>query len=122
MSILTSLKLKTDFIIGNSARSPNRTAAGSSNICRDELLKEHVMTTRTKKRSRLAKRRGAKYWVVAIGTMGILVAFSPRNSHAITIRKAIVDSETSMSGQRPIKFNIPADTLEIVLIVFQKTS
>jgi catecholate siderophore receptor len=80
------------------------------------------MRVRTKKRSRTNKRRGAKYWIVAVGTMGMLVAFCPKNSHAITIRKAIVDTEVSANSQRPLKFSIPADSLELVLIAFQKAS
>src|SRR5689334_5037737 len=80
------------------------------------------MRVRTKGRARTNKRRGAKYWIVAVGTMGMLVAFCPKNSHAITIRKATVDSEVSTNFQRPLKFTIPADSLEIVLIAFQKAS
>jgi catecholate siderophore receptor len=80
------------------------------------------MRVRTKKPARTNKRRGAKYWIVAVGTMGMLVAFCPRNSHAITIRKATFDTEASTNLQRPLKFSIPADSLELVLIAFQKTS
>ncbi|HEY6803124.1 MAG TPA: TonB-dependent siderophore receptor [Pyrinomonadaceae bacterium] len=80
------------------------------------------MRVRTKKRSRTTKRRAPKYWIVAVGTMSMLVAFCPQNSHAITIRKATLDTEVSTNFQRPLKFSIPADSLEVVMIAFQKAS
>lgn len=54
--------------------------------------------------------------------MSMLVAFCPQNSHAITIRKATLDTEVSTNFQRPLKFSIPADSLEVVMIAFQKAS
>jgi catecholate siderophore receptor len=54
--------------------------------------------------------------------MGVLIAFCPRNSHAITLRFAKTGSEVSVNTQRPIRFSIPADSLDVVLIAFQKVS
>ncbi len=70
------------------------------------------------------RRRGPKYWIVAVGTMGVLVAFCSPKSHAITLAKAHFNDEVSESSntQRPIKFQIQPDSLEVVLIAFQKVS
>ena len=32
--------------------------------------------------------RGPNYWIVAIGTMGMLIAYCPANSHHIVLGKA----------------------------------
>jgi catecholate siderophore receptor len=78
---------------------------------------------RTKKRARTSRRRGMRYWVVAIGTMGMLVAYSTGSSRAVTLartpsERTTVERETQ--GQS-IRFDIPAGTLEGTLIAFQKT-
>ena len=70
-----------------------------------------------------ARRRGPKYWIVAIGAMGMLVAYCPRNSHNIVLGKVRDDSKiTATAPQQQMAFDIPADTLESVLLVFQRTS
>lgn len=79
------------------------------------------MKARTKKYAS-RKKRGTKCWVVAITTVGVLMAFCPRNGHAITLKRARFDSASSTSTQRPIQFNIPSGQLEAVLINFQKVS
>jgi catecholate siderophore receptor len=80
------------------------------------------MKTRIRKRTDKSKRRGAKYWIVAVGTLGVLIAYCPANSHAITLKKARLDSEVSANTQKPVRFDIPPGTLEVVLVPFQKTS
>lgn len=80
------------------------------------------MTTRVKKNATKPKRRGPKYWIVAIGTMGVLIAFCPANSHAITLKKARLDSEYNTTNtQKPVRFEIAPDSIEVVVNAFQKT-
>jgi len=75
----------------------------------------------TKKRARKGRRRGAKYWVVAFGTMGILVAYTTGNSRAVTLTRTRVDGATQTQSQgQAIRFDIPAGTLESTLTAFQK--
>src|SRR5688572_20081258 len=69
-----------------------------------------------------AKRRGARYWIVAIGTMGMLVAYCPRNSHSIVLGKVRPNEDTASTTQQQLSFDIPSGTLESVLLAFQKTS
>ena len=76
-------------------------------------------TQRAKKRS---KRRGPKYWIVAIGTMGMLVAYCPANSHNLVLGKARLPDDANVQVQAQIVFDIPAGSLESVLATFQKTS
>ena len=74
------------------------------------------------KSNRRAKRRGPKYWIVAIGAMGMLVAYCPRNSHQIVLGKVRDDANATAPAQQQITFNIPAGSLEAVLLSFQRTS
>ena len=69
-----------------------------------------------------SKRRGPKYWVVAIGTMGMLVAYCPPNSHNLVLGKVRPTEDTKVATQQQFGFEIPAGTLESVLLAFQKTS
>ena len=72
---------------------------------------------------RLHKRRGPRYWIVAITAMGALVAYCPSNSHNLVLGKTRLGDETVASEQqRQLKFDIPADTLESVLSKFQNTA
>ena len=72
-------------------------------------------------KSKSRKRRGPRYWIVAIGTMGMLVAYCPRNSHNVILGKARVN-DAKTATQVLTSFDIPAGTLESVLFAFQKTS
>src|SRR5215813_7890674 len=72
-------------------------------------------------KAKARKRRGPRYWIVAIGTMGMLVAYCPRNSHNVILGKARVE-DASVATQQLISFDIPAGTLESVLSLFQKTT
>jgi len=66
-------------------------------------------------------RRGPRYWIVAIGAMGVLVAYCPAKSHNVVLGKARLDEKTTVeTQQRQIVFDISADTLEVVLAKFQK--
>ena len=80
------------------------------------------MQFKLRRRGRKARRRGAKYWIVAVGAMGMLVAYCPSNSHQIVLGKARLEDGAITQVQRQITFDIPAGTLESVLISFQKTS
>lgn len=75
-----------------------------------------------KKKKQAHKRRGSRYWIVAIGTMGMLVAYCPAKSHNVVLGKARIEDKTAIveQQQRQILFDIPADTLETVITKFQK--
>ena len=80
------------------------------------------MKLKSRKRARKAKRRGPRYWIVAIGTMGALIAFCPARSHNIVLGKTRLDNDRPVQTQPQITFNIPGGTLETVLLAFQKSS
>jgi len=80
------------------------------------------MQFKLRRRGHKARRRGPKYWIVAAGAMGLLVAYCPPNSHQIVLGKARLDDEAIAQIQRQITFDIPAGSLESVLISFQKVS
>jgi catecholate siderophore receptor len=74
-------------------------------------------------KKQLHKRRGPRYWIVAITAMGALVAYCPNKSHNIVLGKTRLDDKTVASEQqRLVQFEIPSGTLESVLIDFQKTA
>ena len=75
---------------------------------------------KSKKQNRA--KRAARYWIVAIGTMGMLVAYCPRNSHNIVLGKVRPSEDAAVAAQQQIAFDIPSGTLESALISFQKTS
>jgi catecholate siderophore receptor len=80
------------------------------------------MNTKTQRRNRRTGRRGPKYWIVAVGTMGVLVAFSIGKSHAVNLGKLRTEDSVASQNQRAIKYEIPAGTLESTLTLFQKLS
>jgi catecholate siderophore receptor len=80
------------------------------------------MQAKPKKRARRARRRGPRYWIVAIGTLGMLVAYCPRNSHQIVLGRTKANDEISAQVQRQLTYDIPAGSLESVLIAYQKAS
>lgn len=81
------------------------------------------MKMRTRKRAGKSRRRGARYWVVAVGTMGLLVAYTTGNSRAVTLARTRDDGAAAQTQtqSQAIRFDIPAGTLEAALIAFQKT-
>lgn len=67
------------------------------------------------------RRRGPRYWIVAVGAMGALIAYCPANSHNVVLGKArLEDKSVATEQQRLILFDIPADSLEAVITKFQK--
>lgn len=80
------------------------------------------MNLNNKKRARKTRRRGPRYWIVAIGTMGMLIAYCPGKSHNVVLGKARLREDATAQMQQQITFDIPAGTLESVLVAFQKTS
>ncbi len=77
------------------------------------------MQAKSGKRARKNRRRGPKYWIVAIGTMGMLVAYCPGKSHQIVLGKARFEDKAVEQVQRQFSFDIPAGTLESVLMSFK---
>ncbi|HEX5966302.1 MAG TPA: STN domain-containing protein, partial [Pyrinomonadaceae bacterium] len=76
-----------------------------------------------KKRRRAHRRRGPRYWIVAITAMGALVAYCPGNSHNIVLGKSRLSDKTVASEQqRQLQFDIPSGTLESALAKFQQTA
>ena len=80
------------------------------------------MKLKSRRHAKKARRRGPRYWIVAIGTMGALIAFCPAKSHNIVLGKARLDNDRVVQTQPQITFNIPSGTLESVLLAFQKSS
>jgi catecholate siderophore receptor len=81
------------------------------------------MPAAQRKKQRTHKRRGPRYWIVAITAIGALVAFCPGKGHNMVLGKArISDIPVASEQQRQIQFDIAADTLEAVLSKFQKTA
>lgn len=79
------------------------------------------MRFKSRKRAK-TRRRGPRYWIVAISTMGALIAYCPANNHNIVLGKARLDNDAAAQTQQQISFNIPSGTLESVLLAFQKGS
>jgi catecholate siderophore receptor len=88
---------------------------------------ELTITKASKKRKRnRSGKRGPRYWVVAFGTMGAIVAFTMGNSRAVRLgyaadrngRVEIVNREAF--GTDVYRFDIPAGTLKTALENFEK--
>lgn len=79
----------------------------------------------TKKRTRSGK-PGSRYWIVAFGTMGAIVAFTVGHSRAMNVAYAehrdgkLVFEKLTGDEFSPIDFNIPAGTLQEVIAAFEK--
>jgi catecholate siderophore receptor len=56
-----------------------------------------------------------------MGAMGMLIAYCPAKSHNIVLGKARLNEDVAVQTQQ-IQFDIPAGTLESVLITFQKVA
>ena len=80
------------------------------------------MKLKSRKRIKKSRRRGPRYWIVAISAVGALIAYCPAKSHNIVLGKARLDGDAAVQTQQQITFNIPAGTLESVLLAFQKAS
>jgi catecholate siderophore receptor len=86
-------------------------------------------TKKKRKKSRSRSGRGPRYWVIAITTMGALVAYTVGNSRAVALAHTRdIRSErtaTHSSGQtqtQQIRFDISPDSLDVVLNAFQKAT
>lgn len=87
---------------------------------------ELILRRAGKKKARKNGKRGARYWVVAMGTTGAIIAFALGGSHRLTvayaeerggrleITKRVDDAFSS------IDFSIPAGTLGEVIKAFEK--
>lgn len=78
-----------------------------------------------KRRRHVAKRRGPRYWVLAMGAAGAIVAFTVGNSRRMMVAYASGDKiefSKRVNDERfaSIEFNIPPGDLETVLKEFQK--
>lgn len=79
---------------------------------------------KNRKKSKKRSRRGPRHWVVAIGTMGVLVAYTVGESRAVKLAYAQGVRNTPATVQlqtqeQRIRFDIPPDTLDTVLAAFQ---
>ena len=83
-----------------------------------------------KKSSNRARKRGPRYWVVALGTMGALVAYTVGNSRAVALayvrdargggwQAASSPAQTQTPARR---FDIPPGPLDAVLSAFQSVT
>lgn len=85
-------------------------------------------TERSRKRNRNgARRRGPRYWIVAVGTAGVLLAHTVGNSKAVTLAFARNDRGAThtqaQNQQAPAhRFDIPPGPLDAALDAFQKAT
>ncbi len=84
------------------------------------------MKINKKKTSHRSKRRGPKHWIVAVGTMGVLVAYTIGNSRAVALGYARGAAETSHSQvqekSQVLRFDIPPGPLATVLNAFESVT
>src|SRR5688572_2977300 len=87
-----------------------------------------VKFTKASKKNRKARsgRRGPRYWIVATGAFGAIVAFSLANSHKITVAQAAerngvleVTSRPDVDGKLT-DFEIPAGSIKSVIEAFER--
>ena len=70
-------------------------------------------------------RRGPRYWVLAVSTLGVLVAYTSGNSHAVTLARVrnTQGAQTAAATRTPAqtrRFQIPPGPLDAVLETFQQ--
>lgn len=90
------------------------------------------MRIETKKRSRKGRNksiRGPRYWVLAIGTMGALVAYTVGNSRSVALAhtrdipgRVMTSVTPGQSQAQQIRFDISPGPLDVVLSVFQQVT
>jgi catecholate siderophore receptor len=83
-----------------------------------------MRTHQNVQKNRKKGRRGPRYWVLSIGTMGALVAFTVGNSRAVALGYARHAAAAAIGSQdqgrsQVRRFDIPPGTLETVLSTFQ---
>lgn len=82
----------------------------------------------SKKKSRkTSRKRGPRYWILAVTAMGVCVAYTVGNSRAVSLAYVRENLEATSSTYsisenqtQKHRFDIPPGTLETVLIAFQK--
>lgn len=87
-------------------------------------MKEIIQAANKNHRKR-SKKRGPRYWIVAMGAMGIMVAFTVGSSRAVRVgyaseRNGRVEITEQRSDLQTQKFEIPAGRLQDVLAAFTK--
>ena len=88
-------------------------------------MRSEARNSNAKKR-RKTRRHGAKYWVITVSTMGMLVAYSAGSSRAVTLRyvrgadPGIGSAFLQAQAQQTQRFDIPPGTLGEVLSAFEK--
>jgi len=81
-----------------------------------------------KNRKRRSGRRGPRYWVVAMGTFGAIVAFTVGNSHRLSVAYAAERNGAFEVPSRLDKdfrsrdFNIPAGTIQSAIDAFHRAT
>lgn len=91
---------------------------------------DRIKFTRANRKNRKGRagRRGPRYWVVAIGTFGAIVAFTVGNSHQFSVAQAAERNgrleivERGDKETRSLDFNIPAGTIQSTTEAFQKAT
>lgn len=87
-----------------------------------------MMGTKIFKANKKRRGRGPRYWVVSMGAMGAIVAFTVGNSRAMSVGYAEFDGKTltlnrrSDKGADKIEFNVPAGRIEDIIAAIQKTA
>src|SRR5688572_33942 len=74
-----------------------------------------------------SRRRGPRYWVVAVSTAGVLLAHTVGNSRAVTLalvrhERGVLHAQTQNRQAPARRFDIPPGPLEAVLDAFQKAT
>ena len=88
-----------------------------------------IESKKNRARNRRRSGRGPRYWVIAIGTMGALVAYTVGNSRAVAlahtqdIRSGLTTAYSPGQSQtQQIRFDISPGTLDVVLSAFRKAT
>lgn len=85
-----------------------------------------LLVRKANKKNRSGKRRGARYWVIALGATGAIVGFTLGNSHQMMVgyaaeRDGRLEITREVDGKfESIEFNIPAGPLRTVIAEFEK--
>jgi len=89
-------------------------------------MKIKAKRAKNKGRQRRSGKSGPRYWILAMGTMGAIVAFTVNNSHRMFVAYArqsdgeIRIERIASHEFKTIDFNIPAGSLQDVIAAFQK--
>jgi catecholate siderophore receptor len=91
---------------------------------------DDIRFTRANKKNRKRRkgRRGPRYWIVAMGAFGAIVAFTVGNSHRLSVAYAaerngrLEITAKDDNDARSFDFNIPAGTLGSAVAAFQKAT